>query len=501
MSVSGPAGVSQEREPALSGSQSRQVRYFVLGLLLLVATALVWPILGRGLSGIHFMPHVTCYLGNSTLITTHLVADLLIGLSYVVISCTLVYLVRASKGGIPFHWMFLAFGTFIIACGGTHFMEAITLWHPIYWTSAYVKVITAVASVATAIALPIALPNVLKNVDAVRVSAVRELQLTKANEELSAANERLQELDQLRRRFVAQASADFGDWEWDIPSGRVRWSPEVERMNGLARGTFGGTYEAWKQSVHPEDRERASATALAAVSNHTEYDTEYRALRPDGNISWLAVRGMAEYDSSGQPLRMVGMCVDITKRKLTEQALRKSEKLAAAGRLAATIAHEINNPLEAVTNLLYLARSDGTAENYKELLELADRELQRVSHITHQTLGFYRQSTSPGMVDVVEILTGILDIFRGKLNSRGDQDLHRRRFSGPHFGCFGRAAPGFLQPAQQRHRCLSGEIDHSHSHQAEQPVRAGHHRRPGTSNSSGRRKRRSSNHSSPPRRM
>lgn len=418
MSASGSTGRPDDSAAALAQGQTAQIRYFLLGLAALAATAVAWPWLGRGLARLQFMPHVFCYLGNPTLITTHLVSDLLIGTSYVVISCTLIYLVRASQGGIPFHWMFLAFGTFIIACGGTHFMEAITLWYPIYWTSAYVKVVTAVASVATAIALPLALPRILKNVDALRLSETRELQLINANEELSSANEKLKELDRLRRRFVAQAAADFGEWEWDIPGGRVHWSTEVERMHGLEPGSFQGTLEDWINTVHPDDREHAVAAATAAVETRTEYDIEYRTLRPDGSFYWTAARAATEYSPTGEPLRMVGMCIDITKRKQTEEALRKSEKLAAAGRLAATIAHEINNPLEAVTNLLYLARSDAS-NNRHELLEMADHELQRVGHITRQTLGFYRETSTPVNLDLRDVLKSVVDIFQAKLKSKG----------------------------------------------------------------------------------
>src|SRR5664279_3253528 len=195
MSTSGSMNFSGGDPAPLSEQRARQVKYFIAGLALLAVSALIWPALGRGLSGFQFMPHTFCYLGNRTLITTHLVSDLLIGASYVVISLTLIYLLRASEGGIPFHWMLLAFGTFIIACGGTHFMEAITLWHPIYWTSAYVKVVTAAASVATAIALPIAMPRILAHIETLRRSQTGELELRKANDELSAANEKLQELD------------------------------------------------------------------------------------------------------------------------------------------------------------------------------------------------------------------------------------------------------------------------------------------------------------------
>ena len=417
MSTSGRTGLSASGATQ-PNPPSAQIRYFIAGLVFLAASALVWPMLGRGVERFQFMPHVFCYLGNPTLISVNLISDLLIGISYVVISLTLVYLVRASEGAIPFHWMFLAFGTFIIACGGTHFMEAITLWHPVYWASAYVKVVTAVASVATAIALPVAMPKILGNIGSMRLSESRALELANANRDLNAANEKLQELDRLRRRFVAQAAANIGDWEWDIAAGKVHWSPEVEDMHGLARGSFSGTFEEWLKTVHPDDRERSMASVKDAIQNRRDYDIEYRTVRPQGNFYWTAARGSVEYDSAGQPLRMVGMCMDISARKHTEEALRKSEKLAAAGRLAATIAHEINNPLEAVTNLLFLARADNIPDNSKRLLDAADHELQRVGHITRQTLGFYRETAAPSEIDMRDILKGVVDVFRRKLDSR-----------------------------------------------------------------------------------
>ncbi len=402
-----------------SEGQPNQVRYFVLGLALLALTALLWPFLGRGLSGMQFMPHAFCYLGNTTLITTHMVSDLLIGISYVVISLTLLYLVRASQGGIPFHWMFLAFGTFIIACGATHFMEVVTLWVPVYWMSAYVKVVTAAASVATAIALPIAIPRILRNVQAVSVSEARAQELARINQQLSTANDKLQELDRLRRRFVARASVDIGDWEWEINTGELHWSEEVESMHGFAPGTFGGKYEQWLNSVHPEDREPTSRTVAATLEKRSDHDVEYRTMRADGSICWIAGRGAIECDVAGNPVRMVGMCMDITHRKLTEEALRKTEKLAAAGRLAATIAHEVNNPLEAVMNLIFLVRNEPNQYERNRLLEMADKELQRVSHITRQTLGFYRDSGRAVKVDLSEVVNNVLDVFQGKLKTKG----------------------------------------------------------------------------------
>ena len=98
-----------------------------------------------------------------------------------------------------------------------------------------------------------------------------------------------------------------------------------------------------------------------------------------------------------------------TEARKTEQALRRSEQLAAAGRLAASIAHEINNPLEAVTNLLFLAKTDhGLSETSKELLEVADKELQRLSHITARSLKFYRQRTAPTLTALDEVIDSVV---------------------------------------------------------------------------------------------
>ena len=124
-------------------------------------------------------------------------------------------------------------------------------------------------------------------------------------------------------------------------------------------------------------------------------------------------------DSSGRVIGSSKIARDITARKQLERSLIQSEKLAAAGRMAATIAHEINNPLEAVLNLIYLARvgcaRDSEAHDY---LETAEKELQRVSHIAQQTLGFYRDTGTPTEVLVDELLKNVLAVYRSKLTSK-----------------------------------------------------------------------------------
>jgi signal transduction histidine kinase/ActR/RegA family two-component response regulator len=146
--------------------------------------ALVWP---AWLDSTGFMPHGHCYLWRGPLVALHLGSDLLIGVSYTAISLTLAYLVYRTRGAIPFHWMILAFGTFIIACGATHFMEVWTLWRPDYWLSGDVKLLTAAASVATAIALPPLVPRALALVRADQIAASRKLELDERAELLMQA--------------------------------------------------------------------------------------------------------------------------------------------------------------------------------------------------------------------------------------------------------------------------------------------------------------------------
>src|SRR6476619_1469853 len=116
-----------------------------------------------------FMPHATCYLRNPRIIWLHVSSDLAIGTAYVCISTTLGYLVWRASKDIPFHWMFLAFGLFIVTCGMTHFMEVWTVWTPLYWLAGYVKVICAVASVITAIALFPLVPKVFALINSVKI--------------------------------------------------------------------------------------------------------------------------------------------------------------------------------------------------------------------------------------------------------------------------------------------------------------------------------------------
>ena len=159
-----------------------------------------------------YMPHGHCYLWQPRLVALHGVSDLLIGLAYLAISLTLAYLVHRARDHIPFQWMVLAFGVFIVACGVTHFMEVITLWTPMYWLAGDIKVVTAMASVGTAVALPPLVPRILELIHARDVAEERKSQLLQSSVLLAqeqAARARAEEADRAKDQFLALVSHEL----------------------------------------------------------------------------------------------------------------------------------------------------------------------------------------------------------------------------------------------------------------------------------------------------
>ncbi|HSP96022.1 MAG TPA: hybrid sensor histidine kinase/response regulator [Candidatus Dormibacteraeota bacterium] len=179
----------------------------LLALMILAPRAVtdVWESAG-------FMPHAHCYLWQPDLMALHAAADGLIGVAYVAISCTLAFIVYRARGGIPFHWMVLAFGTFIVACGATHFMEVWTLWRPAYWLAGDIKAITAIASVGTAVALPFLVPRVFQLIEADALAEHRGAQLVERDRVLDLerrARTEAEQADRAKDQFLATISHEL----------------------------------------------------------------------------------------------------------------------------------------------------------------------------------------------------------------------------------------------------------------------------------------------------
>jgi PAS domain S-box-containing protein len=128
------------------------------------------------------------------------------------------------------------------------------------------------------------------------------------------------------RLRLALEAGNMGTWEWNISSGRVIWSPSLERMHGLAPGSFDGSFEAFQQAMHPKDRHRVLDTLRAALEQGSNYHLEYCIVRPDQEVRWVEARGQVFRDAEGKPQSMTGVCIDITARKQSEAALLESEE-------------------------------------------------------------------------------------------------------------------------------------------------------------------------------
>jgi PAS domain S-box-containing protein len=250
-----------------------------------------------------------------------------------------------------------------------------------------------------------------------------KLELERAESERRIAEERAIASEELRYRDdvlqIALQASSMGLWVWDLEKEIVHRSDEVYRMVGCEPGAFGSEPTTWLRFVHPDDVPALDDAFARARSEGGEYHMQYRVRWPDGSIHWLESQGKCQRNAEGKLVRIVGVMADITLRKQAEAALLRAEKLAVAGRLAASVAHEINNPLEAVANMLYLiSTSDSLIETRIQASAALD-ELMRVSLVTQSTLKFHRETGSPRPTMLSELAESALSMFRPRLQTMG----------------------------------------------------------------------------------
>ena len=183
-----PASLTS-RLDSLKGLLAHPAPRYALCFLATVATGIgIFELLDMPLLASAGMPHEASYLRDTRLVRLHIACDLLIGVAYISISFTLAWLVYKASRGLPFNWMLLAFGLFIVAGGFTHFMEVWVMWHPVHWLSGYIKAVTALAAVATAIVVVPLVPRVLRMIADARQSETRRLEVEQLNQELERFN-------------------------------------------------------------------------------------------------------------------------------------------------------------------------------------------------------------------------------------------------------------------------------------------------------------------------
>ncbi len=210
---------------------------------------------------------------------------------------------------------------------------------------------------------------------------------SRLDRERTEASERLE---------IALEAGRMGVFEWNLKTDAIWWSPSLEPMHGLETGTFGGTLQALEALIHEDDRARVTATIERAVVDRTSYAAEFRTVAPDGSTRWVSAHGRLFLDDDGNPVRMVGLCADVTERKRVEGALVRSElALKEAARrkddFLATLAHELRNPLAPIRTALELIRlTKGEPVRLERASAVMERQLLQMVRLIDDLLDVSR---------------------------------------------------------------------------------------------------------------
>ena len=213
----------------------------------------------------------------------------------------------------------------------------------------------------------------------------------------SEARRREQEL-----RFLADSIPHMvwiADMEGRTVYCNVRWS----EFTGLTQEQ--SLPDGWLQVVHREDIQRVEDLWKQSLRTQTPFQAEARYRTANGDYRWVSMRAVLMQQALGHPGRWFGTSTDIQEEKRKEQVLQRTERMALAGRLAASIAHEINNPLEAITNIFYILEGNTSIDaKTMSLVRMGSEELKRVSHIVRQSLSYYRNTEAPAPVNLADLL-------------------------------------------------------------------------------------------------
>jgi PAS domain S-box-containing protein len=229
-----------------------------------------------------------------------------------------------------------------------------------------------------------------------------------AEEALRASEARLNE---------AQRIAHVGSWELNLQTNELSWSDEIYRMFGIEPQTFGATYEAFLDAVHPDDREFVNQAYAGSVRNRTPYDIVHRLRMKDGTIRFVQERCETLYDAEGKPIRSVGTVQDITERRRAEDErerlqtqLVQAQKMESVGRLAGGVAHDFNNMLQAILGNASLALDEAPKEGVlRESIGEIQKSAERAAGLTRQLLAFAsKQTIRPRILDLNDTVSGML---------------------------------------------------------------------------------------------
>jgi PAS domain S-box-containing protein len=421
------SGHTPDFRSPFSSSKSRQLASVpVAGVTATVLLFVAWPRLLHKMLSSAYMPHLYCYLGGTSLAWTHAIADSVIAFSYLVISGTLAYLIYRGQSDLPFHGLVLAFALFIIACGSSHVIEAVTIWIPVYVLSATIKVVTAIASIATAVMLPFVVPDVLSLVRAARSSEARRVLSEAVLIERDAAQQALKQSNAALEQRVVDRTAQI-IMAKEVLEGEVIDRRRNEEMLRQSEERFSKAFcsNPLPMTISTETEDRymdVNDSFLALVGcdrsrviGHTMSElgiwvnpqdrvTMMNGLRDHGRVIGLPAQirvrtgVVREASISAEQIELLGqLCVlavtqDTTEVKRLQTQSEQAQRMEAIGHLAGGVAHDFNNLLGVI-----MGYSDLSIDKLGPELSVAKYFLQikkaaeRGAHLTRQLLAFSRQ--------------------------------------------------------------------------------------------------------------
>lgn len=185
---------------------------------------------------------------------------------------------------------------------------------------------------------------------------------------------------------LAQKAASIGSWDWDIKTGKLEWSDEIEPMFGFGPGGFAGTYEAFLTRIHPEDRKQVTDAVQACVDEGKEYDIEHRIVWPNGEVRWVSEKGDVIRDAQGKAVRMLGVVRDVTKSKRAQLEIKqlnadlenRTRQLDSMNHeleaFAYSVSHDLRAPLRRIDGFSGILLKESAGKFDKE----GERHLERI---------------------------------------------------------------------------------------------------------------------------
>ncbi len=238
-----------------------------------------------------------------------------------------------------------------------------------------------------------------------------------------------------RRYALAQRAANIGSWDWDIATGTLHWSEGIEPLFGLESGGFAGTYSAFLERVHSDDRSLVQNAIRVCLEEGKDYNIQHRVVWPDGTVRWVAEIGDVIRSEDGEPLRMMGIVQDVTARKEAEAKLQRYATALEASneelqQFAYVVSHDLREPLRMVKSYLgllkqrYQGQLDDKAD---EFIHYAVDGAERMQELIEDLLNYARVETrgrEPVPTDAEEILARVLRTLQFKCEACNAKVTH-----------------------------------------------------------------------------